>query len=312
MPAPGEHPDPTEISELTEGLLAHERATRLRAHLAECVSCAEIRSSLEEIRSVLGTLPGPARMPADVAERIDAALAAEALLDAGAPAAPAPRTTGDHPRTVTSGPSRGGVSRETSAAAGGPAGGRPATDRPAGRGPAATGPGRTPARRRRRALLLTAAGVVAALGLGGAILQGVTLNAGAGSADTATSQEAAGADGLERQVQRLLDRQQTTDQDQGRQKTPDLGARQSPGVDAPFAGGRQTLPSCIREGIGRAQPPLAVDPAAPYQGRPAYLVVLPHPGAPERVDAYVVDSSCTTGSAPGPGEVLQKRTYERS
>ena len=73
-----EHPDVAEISDLTEGLLsavphrgrapAPRRVRALRRRLA----------SLEEIRGLLGTLPGPHRMPADVAGRIDAALAAEA------------------------------------------------------------------------------------------------------------------------------------------------------------------------------------------------------------------------------------------
>ncbi|MFF0201055.1 hypothetical protein [Streptomyces sp. NPDC005017] len=74
------HPDVAEISDLTEGLLSPSRSTELRRHLDGCELCADVRASLEEIRGLLGTLPGPARMPDDVAGRIDAALAAEALL----------------------------------------------------------------------------------------------------------------------------------------------------------------------------------------------------------------------------------------
>ncbi|CAM5719671.1 hypothetical protein SANTM175S_06579 [Streptomyces antimycoticus] len=77
-----EHPEVAEISALTEGLLSPSRAVDVRTHLASCVLCADVSTSLEEIRSLLGTLPGPVRMPADIAGRIDAALAAEALLDA--------------------------------------------------------------------------------------------------------------------------------------------------------------------------------------------------------------------------------------
>ncbi|WP_259370751.1 MULTISPECIES: anti-sigma factor [Streptomyces] len=83
--ATGEHPEVTEISALAEGALPLERSADVRAHLALCPLCAEVRDSLEEIRSLLGTLPGPSRMPDDVAGRIDAALAAEALLDATSP-----------------------------------------------------------------------------------------------------------------------------------------------------------------------------------------------------------------------------------
>ncbi|NEC16498.1 hypothetical protein G3I34_30370 [Streptomyces sp. SID8014] len=74
------HPDVAEISDLAEGLLAPPRSGEVRSHLDACALCADVRSSLEEIRGLLGTLPGPIRMPADVAGRIDAALAAEALL----------------------------------------------------------------------------------------------------------------------------------------------------------------------------------------------------------------------------------------
>ncbi|MGF3196613.1 hypothetical protein ACWGUP_27885 [Streptomyces diastaticus] len=74
------HPDVAEISDLAEGLLAPPRSGEVRSHLDACALCADVRSSLEEIRGLLGTLPGPTRMPADVAGRIDAALAAEALL----------------------------------------------------------------------------------------------------------------------------------------------------------------------------------------------------------------------------------------
>ena len=79
------HPDVAEISDLTEGLLPPSRTTDVRRHLDECELCADVHASLEEIRGLLGTMPGPPRMPDDVASRIDAALAAEALLNATAP-----------------------------------------------------------------------------------------------------------------------------------------------------------------------------------------------------------------------------------
>ena len=77
-----EHPEVAEISALGEGLLPVERQSDVRAHLDTCGLCSDVRTSLEDIRDALGTLPGPSRMPEDVAGRIDAALAAEALLDA--------------------------------------------------------------------------------------------------------------------------------------------------------------------------------------------------------------------------------------
>ncbi|WP_308117275.1 anti-sigma factor family protein [Streptomyces fuscigenes] len=87
------HPDVEEISDLVEGLLPPTRALDLRGHLDDCDDCADVHRSLAEIRDLLGTLPGPAPMPADVAQRIDAALAAEALLDA----VPSADVAVDHP-----------------------------------------------------------------------------------------------------------------------------------------------------------------------------------------------------------------------
>jgi hypothetical protein len=72
------------------------------------------------------------------------------------------------------------------------------------------------------------------------------------------------------------------------------------------------VPTCVRDAIQRPQTPLAVDERTSYRGQPVYLVVLPHAGDPQRVDVYLVDPSCTTGAAPGPGDVLLKRTYTRS
>ncbi|MFB6699667.1 anti-sigma factor family protein, partial [Streptomyces rubiginosohelvolus] len=74
-----QHPEVSEISDLTEGLLTPSRTAEVQQHLAECDLCAEVRDSLEEIRGLLGTMPDPEPMPEDIAARIDAALAAEAL-----------------------------------------------------------------------------------------------------------------------------------------------------------------------------------------------------------------------------------------
>ena len=54
------HPDVAEISDLTEGLLPPSRTAEVRRHLDDCELCADVHASLEEIRGLLGTLPGPA------------------------------------------------------------------------------------------------------------------------------------------------------------------------------------------------------------------------------------------------------------
>src|SRR5690606_19996122 len=159
-----EHPDVAEISDLTEGLLAPDRTAAVRQHLDGCDLCAEVHASLEEIRGLLGAVPGPPRMPDDVARRIDAALAAEALLDAGVPDTRESEDAVD----ASAPPSQGGrarVSRESSAP--------PPPDRPGGSARASTtGPGRKGRTRRgrRRVAVLGTVFTVAALGLGSVLL----------------------------------------------------------------------------------------------------------------------------------------------
>ncbi|MGW7350250.1 anti-sigma factor family protein [Streptomyces sp. NPDC054784] len=319
-----EHPEVEEISALTEGQLDAERSSVLRAHLAGCPLCADVRASLDEIRGLLGSVPGPARMPEDVAQRIDAALAAEALLNAAASheatdgsdgtvsretetasdfVAPAGRSSGHVA-------ARGDVSRET---------GRRSASRPPGRSHATTGPGRNRAPRRWRTTLLAAAGAMAALGLGAVIVQGVsggssdssqTADGGSPPKNSSGDNQESGTDALGKQVRALVNE---SDFAPGSSSAPKAETNPTPGEGTPLRGdGATTVPSCVREGIGRAEAPLAVDPAARYKGGAAYLVVLPHSGDSRYVDAYVVDPGCVSASAEGkPGEVLTKHTYAR-
>lgn len=300
------HPEVEDISALTEGLLTPDAAVRVRTHLADCALCADVHTSLEEIRGALGTLPGPAPMPAELAGRIDAALAAEALLDASTPAsvedgtAVSRETTTPSPRRRAT--ERAAVSRETGV-----------SERPPGRPAAATGPGRPRVRRgRRRTALLSAACAVAALGIGGVLVQQSLTDDGSGPAKT-TRTSAQDAH-LEHHVHQLLAAaEKSPSANAPRPSGPAQDSGQAPSAPMPLAGGGPTsVPSCIRAGIHRSQTPLAVDERTSYHGKPAYLVVLPHPGDPQRVDAYLVDPACTTGATPGPGKVLLTRTYPRS
>ncbi|MCZ9340155.1 zf-HC2 domain-containing protein, partial [Streptomyces sp. TRM76130] len=157
------HPDVAEISDLAEGLLPPSRSMEVRRHLDACELCADVHASLGGIRGLLGTLPGPLRMPDDVVCRIDAALAAEALL-AGIASGP----TGGSQAHGASAPLSGGdgpprVSRETSVAVG----------RPAGRATTSTtGPGRKNHtwNGRRRIAAFGAVFAVAALGISSVIV----------------------------------------------------------------------------------------------------------------------------------------------
>ncbi|MGW7514648.1 anti-sigma factor family protein [Streptomyces sp. NPDC054796] len=347
-----EHPEVAEISALTEGLLPPDRSTHVQAHLVDCELCADVRASLHEIRDALGTLPGPVRMPADVAGRIDAALAAEALLDS-TPPSPSPSLnsavsreteTGTGTETRTEPGTPVSVSRETSDATDAPharetadrhpvsaATGRSA-DRPAGHSGGSTGPGRRdgsrgPQRRRRwRTTLVAAVGVVGVLGIGGLVVQSLDSSGqGASSASNEGSTDArttAGAEdqALKQHVQTLL-----AEKSPAAESAPEIDTKQSPATpdtgDSPMTGTSVTVPSCVREGIARvrdadastSETPLAVDEDARYKKATGYLVVLPHAGGDVRkVDAYLVDASCVSGEATGPGEVLVQRTYPKS
>jgi hypothetical protein len=305
-----EHPEVSEISAFDEGILPPERSADLRGHLAQCELCADVRSSLSEIRALLGTLPGPPRMPEDVAGRIDAALAAEALISATGPSAPAdfsgetepavgvgagaPAATGAD-ATTASAPQPAGsvgrahVSRETS----------PTTDRPSGHSSAATGPGRTRRNRRARKALATVC-AAAVVGLGGLLVH--SFESGGSGATTASPAKVGTFSGV-----RLPDRvhQLIT---AGAMASPNVGAQ--PGHNSPFSATAGPVPKCVLAATGRTVGPIATS-AGTYDGRSSYLVVLPHPADVRLVDAYVIDSSCVASGSAKPGKVLTRQTYDR-
>ncbi|MGV9989644.1 anti-sigma factor family protein [Streptomyces sp. NPDC003374] len=285
------HPDVTEISDLTEGLLTGPRADDLRRHLSGCASCADMHASLEEIRGLLGALPQPQSMPEDVALRIDAALAAEAEVPAETKV----------PATVPH------VSRETSAA-----------DRPSGRArSSSTGPGRkNPARRgRRRIAVLGSVLAVAALGVTSVVL--TSLDDGEGSGTTAHGRPSASAgtfaEGtLQNRVTDLLDKAGAP---RGTTRAPhSFGVEPAPGTGKPNLlkdGGAVSVPACVRQGIDDSAAPLAAQPGT-YDGKTAYLVVLPDAsGDPAKVTAYVVDATCVRHPSTA-AKVLLTHSYARS
>ncbi|MEW1637772.1 zf-HC2 domain-containing protein [Streptomyces sp. NPDC093801] len=307
------HPEVSEISDLTEGLLSPSRTAEVRRHLADCALCADVLASLEEIRSLLGTLPGPPRMPSDIAGRIDAALAAEALLDSTASRAEAPSTP--EPRAADD------VSRETTPGAPGRTGAR----RPAGHPSGSTGPGRR--RARRRIAVLAGLAGAAACALGVLLFNGLT---GTGAHDTTTSNNAvraAGsaapgeytAQGLRQNVHRLLaagpaaNAPQTAPGDTNRtmqldDPSPGLAPAERPGSPEPA---QVAVPACVQRATGRTEAPLAAEPGR-YQGTPVYLVVLPHAQDPALVDAYLVASGCADAPSATLEKPLLTQTYPRS
>ncbi|MEV0121709.1 hypothetical protein AB0I16_09145 [Streptomyces sp. NPDC050703] len=309
------HPEVTEISDLTEGLLSPSRTGAVRRHLDGCELCADVYASLKEIRDTLGTLPGPSRMPADVAGRIDAALAAEALLDSLTPDDHVPDApdSGAHepsPESPAS-PSVGDVSRETSPVS---TPGIPA-DRPAGRPRAATGPGRgkQPRRPRRRTAVLGAVFTAAAIGLGSLLIQTVGDDGGgtspnAGRHDSAYS-FSKGA--LKGRVAALLAENSTKEAGQEKSEggKQSFGPRSSPESPegTPMRASAAQVPECIQRGIGD-RIPLASEEGS-YEGKRAYLVVVPHDSDAAQVSAYVVDAACVGDSSPRAGKVLLTHSY---
>ncbi|NNN31943.1 hypothetical protein HLK59_16535 [Streptomyces sp. S3(2020)] len=275
------HPDVAEISDLTEGLLPPSRTTDVRRHLDECELCADVHASLEEIRGLLGSMPGPPRMPNDVASRIDAALAAEALLSATASdAVDTPDLTVAH------------VSRETSVSA----------DRPAGHArTSTTGPGRKDRTRRggRRIAVLGTVFTVAALGLGSVLVS--SLNDGKPSAPATQAATFSGKK-VETQVNSLMaKRSSRPERTFGTSTVPENKIFNQPLPD---------VPACVLQGIGRDDDALAAKEGT-YNGVSAYLVVMVDKKDTSRVDAYVVDAACEKDSSSS-AKVLLKHSYARS
>lgn len=269
-----EHPEIVEISDLTEGLLSPSRTEEVQEHLHGCELCADVHASLEEIRGTLGTLPGPAHMPADIAGRIDAALAAEALLETKAPAE-AEYEDKDEAEAQTQ--SASPVSRETTPADSPTA---PA-DRPSGHPRAATGPGRggRTRTRRRRGAALGAVFTAAAIGLGVLFLQ----NGGGtptGAPESGTPRQSSSAlsfseNKLESQVQKLLTEKSSAPSDSSTSK-PSLDIQQS----EPKTPGR--TPRC------EGRPSWC---RTAYSGEPA-VRPLPSPSSGETTRAPPPTSSC--------------------
>ncbi|MET7291751.1 hypothetical protein ABZS79_06280 [Streptomyces griseoloalbus] len=296
-----EHPDVAEISDLTEGLLPSARSAAVRRHLDECALCADVQASLEEIRDLLGTMPGPPRMPAEVAGRIDAALAAEALLHA---TAPEPVTTEEPLVTApaSSGDDQTHVSRETSTS----------PDRPTGRPRSATtGPGRKGRLRggRRRVAVLGTVFTVAALGLGSVVLSSLNDGTGPDEGRRSTASDTFSEGKLEKQVTDLLAQSPGA---KGSSSAHPFGMESESGAASPKVLKQPTVPECVREGIGRNDAALATEEGT-YKGKEALLVVLPDVSDDTRVTAYIVEATCVDNpSSDVAAKILLKHSYTRS
>ncbi|MEU6538858.1 hypothetical protein [Streptomyces sp. NPDC047000] len=283
------HPDVTELSDLTEGLLPPSRTTEVRRHLDECALCADVHASLAEIQELLGTLPLPTRMPDDVAQRLDAALATEALVSRET------STGTDHPCDQPAGHSPDPADRTVERSA----------DRPAGRASAATGPGRKerkPLGHRRKAVL--GAVLTAALLGGGSLL--VSTLVGHDTTHTSTTADTFTKDRLKTQVAELLARKQGTGRGSDTQKP--WGIQSETDHPQTMIQPSVPIPGCVRAGTHRGTADVLAAKKGTYDGKEAYLVVLPAATDDTKVTVYVVDASC---HEPTPGQVLLTESYDR-
>ncbi|WP_327289930.1 anti-sigma factor family protein [Streptomyces sp. NBC_01198] len=290
------HPEVADISDLAEGILLPEKAAEVRAHIESCEQCGEVLASLREIRELLGDLPQPEPMPPDVAARIETALAAEAQRDTAPPHVPRETSL-----PAQHAPAAADVPRGTSA--------------PAGRPSAPTGPGR--ASRRRRGLLVVAASAVTVMALGGAVYElashsGPSSTSADSSAERKSStQDRGSSSAVGDEVARLLGGSAGgaagSKTAGGGITSPMLGTRGDTRVTAPD-GTVVTVPGCVLQATQQSRQPVAAD-REPFQGVDSFLVVLPDPADPARVDAFVVAASCTGDT---PGRVLFQDSYPRS
>ncbi|MFJ2578308.1 hypothetical protein [Kitasatospora aureofaciens] len=286
----GFHPTVDELADLAEGLIdSADTAGALRRHLDGCAECRETADALSEVQVLLGEVETPP-MPADVAARLDAALAEAAAASAAADGEASDRPQ-EAPGRAAGAPTPATPSRPATAPAAPPA-------RPTG----ATGPGRPRPRRRRVGLLLGAAAALAAIGLSGALLLPAdsdsaksAVSAGAPAAADAghstRGEHAVGAgtayrdDQLATQIQQLLARSGTTTQ--GRTTGP-----AKPSAAAPVEGQQALTPEAPRTCPAPAEgTPLATDHGS-YAGAPVDVLVYPVPGKPGVVDVYLRSPDC--------------------
>ncbi|MFE0354881.1 anti-sigma factor family protein [Streptomyces nigra] len=295
------HPDVTEISDLTEGLLSPSRAADIERHLEDCELCADVRESLEEIQGLLGSVPVPSRMPDDVAERIDAALAAESLARSAATENPTEPTPIEKAGADIA-DSR--VSRETS----------PTVDRPAGHPRSSTtGPGRKGRKRAgNRKVALGAAFTAVGLGLGSVLL--VFAVNGGGSSPSAggdhTASDTFSADKLESKVADLLD-ETAPSGPSSRGPNRSMGVEGGADTNRPRVLREINVPECVQKGIGRDDSALAAEEGV-YEGKDALLVVLPDASDVTRVTAYLMDATCVKHPTTSKAQVLLTESYARS
>ena len=290
-----QHPEVSEISDLTEGLLPPSRAAEVRGHLA-AASCAPTSTPpWRRSAALLGTLPGPlARCP---------------------PTSPAGSTRRSPPKRCSTPrrPAGHSVSRETGPHArprpfhvkqrSRPAAAAAATGRPAGR---AARPGPAGSRRARRHAPGRGAGPRIRLGTAVGLQRSFPAPAAVTRtppADGDSRRERCGGRAADAVGGRpsgstvhRLERPGATSRSCARRNvdtksSPETSAPAAP-PDAPARHRPSTVPLLRPAGIGRTDDTARLPSRAPTKARPPISSCCPHATDSTRVQAYVVDASC--------------------
>jgi hypothetical protein len=310
IPTTGGHPDADVLADLAADVLPAPRAEELEAHVRTCAQCSGLLAEAERVRGLLRAVdPGP--MPAAVAARLDAAVAAEWARQA--PETTATAEADDWPlRTAPARP--------------------PGTGRPLSRPARSTQRTRRQVREeerddarpdRSRRWLALAAGVIVVAGLGGLVVREV----GGGGPTTATENSSAGSAGgaaaapasttpilatgtdyapnsLDAQVKALLAKSRVAALAKPEPRAADQsaatpGASPEPLRSAPSPAGGQSLrdpaalQGCLKAIDAAGVRPIAVD-LATYQGREAAILVLP--GRDGGYEVWAVARDCRPGA----------------
>lgn len=306
-------PDVETLADLHAGALDDAETRRLMSHVRRCESCTAVLDALTAVQADLAALP-PEPMPAHVAARIDAALAAEAAAASGwsdaagwgsdqtvavPHAAPRPAPI------AGTGPSQPPQGRPHGFAA------APAADAPAGAPPRVTSLDEARARRSRRVRLLSvaAAGVVL---LGGGVVVATqfggeqtppTAQETTTPSDTAPDVTQPGGTTMRQFDQSSLQANVGDVLSVG--EVDEQGEAVNPEVSGDMAD-RIRRDRCLGSIPNRpTQPVLAIEHAT-YEDQPAYIFVFESTNQDE-VEIVVVSDQC----GDGPATVLDRFTAAR-
>lgn len=270
---PADHLSTETIADLQEGLLDDEPARRARSHLQGCPVCAAGDRALSDVPLRLAAAGDAGPMPADVIERVAAALAAEPAVGPGAATVTGLWGRAGRPRPSWS-------MRVLQAAA-------------------------------VLVLLLAGAGIAVSAWDGGsdpttsAERSGDAAGQGAPEASSAYPVTASGRNWDEESVLAAVPELVSgaftppTAASPGSDAGSDTGADDRARELASAPAGRLADGPALAECVGRLNlgpvTPLSVD-LAQWQGSPAGVIVLPTPDDPATVDVFVVAPSCPEGT----------------